>query len=147
MYDAFDVIGMLLFRHPLTGLNCVFHKLRTVQMGTGVTEDFDAFVVMVAIRMGWPLQDAVYVKKKVVAQRPQLDMISPPDLARLKDKYWREIELYEYAKKRFQQQQNAIPGFEEALKYFKRLQEIYESQVKQEILHIDPRAQMFLSDQ
>ena len=71
-------------------------------------------------------------------------MISPPDLERLKDKYWSENE---YAKKRFQQQRNAFPGFEEALKYFRRLQEIYESQVKQEILHIDPRAQMFLSDQ
>ena len=47
--------------------------------------------------MGWSMKDMVYVKYKVVEDRPTKDRIEPEKLAVIEEAFEEELALYNYA--------------------------------------------------
>mmetsp|Transcript_4608 Transcript_4608/g.16495 ORF Transcript_4608/g.16495 Transcript_4608/m.16495 type:complete len:145 (+) Transcript_4608:694-1128(+) len=106
----------------------------------GITEDFDSFLVMVALKMGWPLQDMVYSKQKVIADRPRLKQLKNAHLTELYSLYKEELVLYSYARLKFERLKRETPYFAEVLRGFRHLQAAHEESARPEVLHIDPEA-------
>ena len=107
-------------------------------MYAGLTEDFDSFLVLVALRMGWSMKDMVYVKYKVVEDRPTKDRIEPEKLAVIEEAFEEELALYNYAKMKMEHLKRTTPGFDDALTYFLSVQSEFARTAQDEVLHINP---------
>ena len=105
---------------------------------TGLTEDFDSFLVLVALKMGWSMRDMLYVKYKVVEDRPTSDKIEPEKFALIEEAFEDELALYNYAKMKMEHLKRTTPGFEEAFKYFTAVQSEFAKSAQNEVLHINP---------
>jgi hypothetical protein len=88
----------------------------------GTTEEYDSFLSVLALKMGWNVEDLVYQKAKVA----RYEDFSPTneEAQLLKHELRHEIELYEFSKTLFASRLRTFPAFPETLGRFRKAQSL-----------------------
>jgi hypothetical protein len=90
----------------------------------GLTEEFDASLLLLKRTLGWKIP--LYARVNVTQKRPFAEQISPATLVHIKKQNYLDLELYQFARQLFEaqvEQQGA--GFQRELKWFERLNGVY----------------------
>ena len=82
----------------------------------GITEDYDAFLVMARHLLGWP--DIFYTRKNVSRKKTKIDDLPENTLALIKEQNSVDVALYRYARKLFRQRFEQLELADDAVKQF-----------------------------
>lgn len=83
----------------------------------GITEEYDAFLVMARRLLGWP--DIFYTRKNVSRKKTRLEDLPDNTLALIKQSNAIDVELYRYARRLFRQRCKQLELTNEAVQQFR----------------------------
>jgi len=88
----------------------------------GLTEEYDDFPVMVAIKLNWPLEWLTYKRLKTILGRPKVEDHSPQVLDAFRIILQDDIKVYEAARDLAHERKAATPHFQDFRRRFDELQ-------------------------